>query len=74
MDKKTVLSEADIFGTKDIRSVEKWVKRKTVKVLLRNQKNKIALITNSIHGFYLLPGGGINENEDIFVAAASESP
>lgn len=66
------ISDRDIFPGKDFSEVSEWSERKTVKIILLNDKNEIALVTNPIHNFYLLPGGGIEEGEDIFVAANRE--
>lgn len=68
----TTFYDKDIFPTKKIEKVLQWEKRKTVKIILLNNENKIALVTNPIHQCHLLPGGGINKRERIFTAADRE--
>jgi 8-oxo-dGTP pyrophosphatase MutT (NUDIX family) len=72
MNKLAILSDPDIFPQKEIIPVSEWKERKTVKILLKNQSNEFAFVTNPIHGFYLLPGGGVESGEDIFFAANRE--
>jgi 8-oxo-dGTP diphosphatase len=67
-----LLRDADIFPNKTFSEVLPWKERKTVKVILRNDQGKIALVTNPIHKCHLLPGGGVDENEDISRAADRE--
>ncbi len=69
----TTLKDKDIFPEKEISEVAEWVERKTVKVVIKNREGKIALVTNPIHNRFLLPGGGVDEGEEIFVAADRES-
>ena len=66
------LKDQDIFPDKKIATVNKLQLRKTVKIIALNKNNQVALVTNSIHGFYLLPGGGIEDSEEIEQAAARE--
>jgi 8-oxo-dGTP pyrophosphatase MutT (NUDIX family) len=72
MDNITTLSDSDIFPKKEIPYVSEWKERKTVKILLLNDRDELAFVTNPIHGFYLLPGGGIEKGEDTFSAADRE--
>lgn len=64
--------DKDIFPTKKISIIKEWSIRKTVKIVLLNKKKEIALITNSIHKCCLLPGGGIDNGEDLWSAADRE--
>lgn len=52
--------------------IKEWEIRKTVKIILLNKKKEIALVTNPIHKCYLLPGGGINDKENLWSAANRE--
>jgi 8-oxo-dGTP pyrophosphatase MutT (NUDIX family) len=72
MNKITTLSDSDIFPQKEIIPVAEWKERKTVKILLENSQGELAFVTNPVHGFYLLPGGGVEPDEDIFSAADRE--
>ncbi len=72
MNKIATLSDQDIFPQKEIIPVTEWKERQTVKILLKNHNNELAFVTNPIHGFYLLPGGGVENGEDIFSAADRE--
>jgi ADP-ribose pyrophosphatase YjhB (NUDIX family) len=69
----TTISDKDIFPNKGIIQVTDWTLRKTVKIIIQNNEGKIALVTNPIHNCFLLPGGGIEPEEDIFAAADRES-
>jgi len=42
-----------------------WKDRPTGKVILFNEKNEIALVSNKVTNLFLLPGGGTEEGEDI---------
>lgn len=66
------LSDKDIFPYKEFTPVAKWVLRPTVKIILQNSEGKIALVTNSIHNIFLLPGGGIDDGEEVLIAANRE--
>lgn len=59
------LYDKDIFpNTPDVTDVA-WKDRPTVKVVLFNEEGKIALIGNKVNEFFLLPGGGIEDDESI---------
>jgi len=66
------LKDQDVFSNKKIETVDKWQLRKTVKIIALNNDNQVALVTNPTHGFYLLPGGGIEDDENIERAALRE--
>lgn len=59
------LHDKDIFPNIPDLSDIIWKDRPTGKVVLFNEKNEIALIGNEVNDFFLLPGGGIEENESI---------
>lgn len=67
------LKDKDIFPDKEVAEVSEWIPRRTVKIVIKNSYGKIALVTNPIHNCFLLPGGGIDEGEEIFNAADRES-
>ncbi len=67
------LTDKDIFPNKEVVEVTDWVPRKTVKIIIKNSAGNIALVTNPIHNCFLLPGGGIDADEEIFAAADRES-
>lgn len=67
------LKDKDIFPDKEVAEVSEWTPRRTVKIIIKNSEGKIALVTNPIHNCFLLPGGGIDEGEEIFAAADRES-
>jgi len=66
------LRDKDIFPNRTFKVINEWQPRKTVKIIVLNDDNQIALVTNSIHGIYLLPGGGIEDGEKIEQAATRE--
>ena len=67
------LSDKDIFPNKEISPIKEWNLRKTVKIIIKNDEGKIALVTNPIHKCFLLPGGGVDGDEEIITAANRES-
>jgi ADP-ribose pyrophosphatase YjhB (NUDIX family) len=69
----TTLSDKDVFPKKETAEIKEWTLRKTVKIIIVNEEGKIALVTNPVHNCFLLPGGGIDGDEEIFVAADRES-
>jgi ADP-ribose pyrophosphatase YjhB (NUDIX family) len=67
------LKDKDIFPDKEVAEVLEWVPRTTVKIVIKNSEGKVALVTNPIHNCFLLPGGGVDDGEEIFAAADRES-
>lgn len=67
-----IFYDKDIFPAKETPVTKQWSIRKTVKIILLNKNNEIALVTNSIHKFYLLPGGEIDNKENLWNAADRE--
>ena len=66
------LYDKDIFpDTPDITDVV-WKDRPTVKAVLFNEANEIALIGNKVNDFFLLPGGGVESNESAIDAIMRE--
>jgi ADP-ribose pyrophosphatase YjhB (NUDIX family) len=66
------LNDNDVFPHKQTAAVEAWSDRRTVKIVLQNERGEIALITNPIHNCHLLPGGGIEDGESVHQAADRE--
>jgi ADP-ribose pyrophosphatase YjhB (NUDIX family) len=59
------LYDKDIFpNTPDVTDVV-WKDRPTVKAVIFNEANEIALIGNKINDFFLLPGGGVENGESV---------
>src|SRR3989339_1576761 len=54
-----ILKHSDIFPQGNIKKPKKYTDRKTVRAIILNKKDEIALVTNSIHKQFLLPGGGV---------------
>ena len=57
---------------KKINYDEKYTLRKSVRSIVSNDSNKIALINASKKGYHKLPGGGIEGNEDKNIALKRE--
>ncbi len=53
-----VIQSSDVFPKSEIKKPQKYTERQTVKAIVLNNMNEIALVTNSIHNLYSLPGGG----------------
>lgn len=58
------LRDKDIFAEPKFEAPLEYQKRVTVKAIVRNEKGEFAFVTNPIHKFYLLAGGGA-ESEDL---------
>ena len=67
----TTIYSKDILPNTDIPTPNSYEKRQTVKVIVENQDGEIALVTNPVHGLFLLPGGGA-ESEDLRAEAKRE--
>jgi ADP-ribose pyrophosphatase YjhB (NUDIX family) len=59
---KDILRDSDIFKNVKYDIPDTYEDRKTVKVIIQNEKGEVALITNPIHKIFLLPGGGAESN------------
>src|SRR4051812_3542379 len=59
------LRDEDIFPSVPIAADIVWKERPTGKAVLFNDKNEILLVSNTVSNLFLLPGGGIDEGEDI---------
>ena len=59
------LRDEDVFPNKNIPLITEWIDRPTGKVVLFNYRKKIALVGNKVNNFVLLPGGGVEESENI---------
>lgn len=54
---KTITDE-DIFESPEFEKPDIFEKRTTVKAVVVNDEGKFGFVTNPVHGFYLLAGGG----------------
>ena len=59
------LYDKDIFPNAPDTTGVAWKDRPTGKVVLFNEKKEIALVSNKVTNLFLLPGGGIEEGEDV---------
>ena len=66
------LKDIDVFTNPEHEVPETFEERQTVKIIIKNEEGKIALITNPVHNFFLLPGGGA-ESEDLVKEAEREA-
>jgi len=58
-----ILRDQDIFTNHEHKKPNSYKDRPTVKVIVKNDKGEIALVTNPVHNFFLLPGGGAESND-----------
>lgn len=65
MKKIATLHEKDIYPEKQSDESVEYSDRITGKAIILNAENKIALVGNKQNEFLLLPGGGIDDGEDI---------
>ncbi|KKT61320.1 MAG: hypothetical protein UW55_C0033G0001 [Candidatus Giovannonibacteria bacterium GW2011_GWA2_44_26] len=59
-----IIQSSDVFPKSKLEKPSKYTERETVKAIVKNNKNEIALVTNSVHNLYSLPGGGA-ESDDL---------
>jgi ADP-ribose pyrophosphatase YjhB (NUDIX family) len=52
------ITDEDVFSDPLFEKPDVFEERITVKAIVVNSEGKIALVTNDVHGIYLLPGGG----------------
>ena len=60
----TTIKDSDIFKIPEFKDHIEYQKRITVKAIVKNDAGKYAFVTNPIHNFILLAGGGA-ESEDL---------
>lgn len=58
-------SDKDIFPNREVLENIIFEPRITGKVILINEIGQIALIGNKVNNFYVLPGGGVTDNETV---------
>jgi ADP-ribose pyrophosphatase YjhB (NUDIX family) len=52
------ITDKDIFESPEFEKPDIFEKRTTVKAVVVNNEGKFGFVTNPVHGFYLLTGGG----------------
>lgn len=57
------ITDEEVFSKPAYKKPESFSLRMTVKAIVRNLEGKIALVTNDVHGIYLLPGGGAESSD-----------
>ncbi len=57
------LKDKDIFNEVKYKDPDVYEDRQAVKLIIKNNKGEIALVTNPVHNFFLLPGGGAESND-----------
>ena len=67
-----ILRDKDIFPEQGYGEITEWQERKTAKIIVWKD-GKVALVTNPVHSLFLLPGGGVDGEEDILTAANREA-
>ncbi len=66
------LRDKDIFPDRPGLTDVVWKERPTGKVVLFNEKGEIALVSNKVTNLFLLPGGGIEDGEDVIEGTRRE--
>jgi len=56
-------TDKDLFQNPEFPMPLEYIKRVTVKSIIVNAKGEYGFVTNPIHGFYLLAGGGAESND-----------
>ncbi len=67
-----ILKDKDVFLNPEHETPEKFEDRQTVKIIIKNDKGEVAFVTNPIHKFFILPGGGA-ESDDLKKEAEREA-
>ncbi|MBU1132105.1 NUDIX domain-containing protein [Patescibacteria group bacterium] len=67
------ISEEDIGIAPETKKEVVYKLRNAVRAVLFNEKNQIALLFVSKNNYHKLPGGGVEENEDLTAALKRES-
>ncbi|MFA5000748.1 MAG: NUDIX hydrolase [Candidatus Paceibacterota bacterium] len=66
MNPLAIFKEKDVFPNKEASENDiTFSDRLTGKAVVFDDEGKVALVGNKVNSFYLLPGGGIDENESI---------
>lgn len=71
MDYLATLRDKDVFSQKVHNTPKHYGKRVTVKAIVRNEKGQFGFVTNPVHRFYLLAGGGA-ESQDLMMEIKRE--
>ncbi len=58
-----IIIDEDIFESPEFEKPNAFEKRMTVKAVVVNDEKKFGFVTNPIHGFYLLAGGGAKSDD-----------
>ncbi len=66
------LRDEDIFPNAPDTTGAEWKDRPTGKVVLLNEKNEVALVSNKVTNLFLLPGGGIEGGEEVIEGTKRE--
>jgi len=69
MNRLRLITDMDILGTPGLCSAEP---RLTARAIVRNPQGQYAVVCEKKHGFYALPGGGMEPGEDPVVAVRRE--
>jgi ADP-ribose pyrophosphatase YjhB (NUDIX family) len=72
MDKIRTIYERDVFPNKPEPKNIVYSDRNTVKAIVLDSDNKIALVGNVQNNYLQLPGGGVDEGEDIRLGVVRE--
>lgn len=72
MKKIATIHERDIFPEKQPVEGIEYIDRVTGKAIVFDKENKVALVGNKLNNFLLLPGGGIDDGENIQTGIARE--
>lgn len=60
-----LFTQKDVFPEReDLKNIT-FEERLTGKAIVFDHENKVALVGNEVHSFYLLPGGGIEKGESV---------
>ena len=66
-----IITDKLVFANEEYNIPKEYQDRITVKAIVENSEGKVAFITNPVHGFFLLPGGGA-ESDDLITEIKRE--
>lgn len=67
-----IIKHDDLFSAYGIENKEDFRLRKAARAVVFDNENKIAILNVANHGYHKLPGGGVEEGEDLMKALERE--
>jgi 8-oxo-dGTP pyrophosphatase MutT (NUDIX family) len=72
MKRLLTIHESDIYPEKNNADSSDFKERSAARAVVLNDKNQIALLKAAVHNYHKLPGGGVEDGENMQLALARE--